>query len=307
MLKFYCLLFHRWLALIFALPLLLVIGSGLILSFEPLAQQARPKQPITLSMIEEALARYDPQRNARSLTIRTQDNTLTIGGVGAGGSIVVDLGTGAETTDPQHTAQLFLTARRLHETLLLDLGWLVTASTIAMVVIPCLGLMIGWPRLRNSLGGWHQGMAWFALPLVILSPLSGLALAFGITLTPPAAPSERGRIAMLEAVRLIAANHDLANLTSIRPRGRILMARIFVNGELRGYRVGPAQLEPLPRNWPRLIHEGNWGGFWGPLVNIITSLVLIGLLATGVVIWSIRSLRKSSVRAGKLRTERAVS
>ena len=38
---------HRWLALAFATPLFVVIATGLVLSFEPIAQQARPDRPIT--------------------------------------------------------------------------------------------------------------------------------------------------------------------------------------------------------------------------------------------------------------------
>jgi uncharacterized iron-regulated membrane protein len=298
--------FHRWLTLIFALPLLIVICTGLVLSFEPLFQQARPSQPITLAVIEDALSRHDPGRTARSLSIRTSDNTLTIGGTD--GAITVDLGTREQTNAPQQLAQFLLTMRRLHETLLLDLGWLVTASTIAMLAIACLGMLMGWPRFRNSLGGWHQGAAWLALPLIIVSPLTGLALAYGITFTPPLArSSDGGRIAMADAVRLIAADHDLANLTSIRPRGRILMARVYVNGELRGYRIGPSRLEELPRNWPRVIHEGNWGGPVGPLLNVLTSVVLIGLLATGLTIWGRRTARRLNTRGNRLRSELGVS
>jgi uncharacterized iron-regulated membrane protein len=303
--KYYSLLLHRWLALIFALPLVVIIGSGLVLSIEPVLQQVKPKQPIDLPLIEGVLKRHDPQGQARSLTIRTYDNTLTLGGVGTEGSIVVDLGTGAEVRAPQRLAQFLLMARRLHETLLYDLGWLVTAATIVMVAIPCLGLLLGRPRWRNTLACWHQSAAWTALPLVILSPLSGIALAFGITFTAPAARIEPGRVTMLEAVRLVAAEHDLSNLVSIRQRGRLLMARIFVDGELRGFRIGSAQLQALPRNWPRVVHEGNWGGVWGPLMNLLTSAVLIGLLVTGLAMWMNRRRRRLRVRTIRMHAARA--
>jgi uncharacterized iron-regulated membrane protein len=294
MLAQYARRFHRWLTFVFAIPLAVVVGTGLVLSFEPAAQQIKPAQPIELAKIENLLARHDPARAARSLSIRTIDNTLTLGGVGPEGSIVIDLGSGETTTAAQSLARLFLTARRMHETLLLDLGWLVTASTIAMLVVAGLGLLMGWPRFRNSLSGWHQGVAWVALPLIVLSPLTGLALAYGITFTaPPPRSPDGGRVTILDAVRLVAAEHDLANLTAIRQRGRMLMARIYVNGELRGYRFSAGRLDPMPRNWPRVIHEGNWGGFAGPLVNVATSLVILGLLATGPLIWLRRRIRQA--------------
>jgi hypothetical protein len=82
---FYVQRLHRWLALAFALPLLVVIVTGLVLSFEPHAQQVRAQRPITGSEIVTHLLHFDPENRARSLAILTYDNTLTIGGVGPAG------------------------------------------------------------------------------------------------------------------------------------------------------------------------------------------------------------------------------
>jgi hypothetical protein len=61
MLKAYALRFHRWITLIVAIPLLVVIVTGLVLSFEPLAQQSELDQPLTkadlLGMIRKARRR----------------------------------------------------------------------------------------------------------------------------------------------------------------------------------------------------------------------------------------------------------
>jgi hypothetical protein len=43
-----------------------------------------------------------------------------------------------------------------------------------MVAIVNLGNLMRLPRLQNSLSGWHKA-AWFGVPLVLLSPLTGLA------------------------------------------------------------------------------------------------------------------------------------
>jgi len=290
---------HRWLALVSAIPLFVVIVTGLVLSFEPVAQQAQPVRPITLADVEAYLQRFDPNGQARSLAIRTYDNTMTIGG--AGGSVVIDLQTGSEaTTTGSGWWDIFLTARRMHETLLLDLGGLVTASTVAMLIIASLGIVLGWPRLRNSLRAWHQCVAWVTLPLIILSPLTALGMVLGVTFmtgSPGGAAGGGGRVSMRDAVKLIAADHELANLTSIRQRGGRLMARIYVGGELRGFAVTPTSLQSLQRNWPRLLHEGNWGGVIGPAANLLTSVALLFLIVTGLTLW-IRGTRRRAARAG---------
>jgi uncharacterized iron-regulated membrane protein len=292
---------HRWLALAFAVPLLVVIATGLVLSVEPVAQQSKLLRPVALADVESYLLRFDPNGRSRSLAIRTYDGTMTIGGAGSNGSVVVDLRTGAEaTTAGSGWWGVFLTARRMHETLLLDLGGLVTASTVAMLIIVSLGLVLGWPRLRNSLRGWHQGVAWVTLPLIVLSPLTALGMAFGVTFMTgsPGGSAGGGRVSMRDAVKLIAADHDLANLTSIRQRGSRLMARIYVGGELRGLAVTPKGLQPLQRNWPRLLHEGNWGGVIGPAANALTSVALLFLIGTGLTLW-VRGTRRRAARAGR--------
>ncbi|WP_114946003.1 PepSY-associated TM helix domain-containing protein [Microvirga calopogonii] len=291
---------HRWVALTFALPLLAVIASGLILSFEPIVVQSAIR-PGSLSMqtVEGLLQRYDPQGTARSLFLRPIENTLTINGVQPGGSVAIDLATGEPAARTSRSlSDFFGTARQIHEHLLLRAGWLVTASTMAMLALIALGIFMGWPRLRNTLSGWHKGIAWFLLPLVILSPLTGLLLAFGISFAPaPASSGTAGQpLPLREAVRVLAVEHDLSSLSWIRPFGRSLVARVAEDGEMRTVALSREGAVPMARSWPRLIHEGNWGGFALSILNLVTSVALLGLLVTGSWIWLRRQLRRLSIR-----------
>ena len=94
---------------------------------------------------------------------------------------------------------------------------------------------MGLPRLRNSLSGWHKGAAWFTLPLLLLSPLTGLCIAFGLTFQSAPPPAAKTALRLPEAVRLVAQSHDLSHLSMIANRGGRMMARIYENGELRAY------------------------------------------------------------------------
>src|SRR5262249_709295 len=154
----------------------------------------------------------------------------------------------------------------------------VSTSTIAMLVIMILGIAMGWPRLRNTLPGWHKGAAWLTLPLILLSPVTGLCLAFGLTLQggPPPAPTGRP-LPLADAVGIVAQSHDLAQLVSIGARGGRMMVRLYDGGELRAYAITGDCLVALPRNWPRLIHEGNWSAMISAPLNLVTSIVLFGL------------------------------
>jgi uncharacterized iron-regulated membrane protein len=293
---------HRWIALVFALPLAFVLGTGLILSFEPwLVARAITPNSLTPTGIEQLLGQHDPDGQARAIAYRSYDGTLTIGS-GRGGGRVVDVATGEVRPGPSTLASMLVTMRRTHETLLYNLGWLVIASTAAMLVLALLGVLMGWPRFANSLAGWHKAVAWGLLPLIVLSPLTGLMLAFGISFTgPPAvrgAPQARGApMPLAEAVRIVGKDHDLSSLVWLRPLGGRLAVRLVKDGEFRVYSVTRDGVTAAQRNWPRLWHEGNFAGAWSALMNVAVSLAMIGLLVTGVWIWLRRQFGRRAARA----------
>jgi uncharacterized iron-regulated membrane protein len=290
---------HRWIALLFALPLLLVVASGLVLSFEPwlVVESIGPKS-LTSDRVAALLDRHDPAGQARMLAYRSYDRTVTIS-VARNAGKVVDVATGEVLSAPSFLATALGVTRRLHEKLLIDAGWLVVGSTVAMLAVAILGLLLGLPRVSNTLSGWHKGMAWSLLPFILLSPLSGLALAFGITFATPAgnAPSARGpAVTLAEAVRIVGERHDLSTLVWLRPLGGRMVARLAEGGEYRLYTVTPQGTAALSRNWPRLWHEGNFAGPWSALLNVVVSVALIGLLATGTWMWARRQLRRRMMR-----------
>ncbi len=299
MVKAYALRFHRWITLLFAVPLIVVIVTGLILSFEPLAQQAALDRPLTRADALGYLAKHDPEGKATGISIRAYEQTFTIAGVGEDGETEIDLTTGEVAEDDGGFAMsnVFRTSRRMHETLLLDMGWLVTASTFAMLAIASLGLLMGLPRLRNTLGGWHNVAAWSTLPLVIISPLTGLAIVYGVTFLPPASGPRPAPVPVKEALERVADSHDLSRLTALRTRGGRMTARVFTDSGLTGFVVTKDGLVEPPRNWPRAIHEGNWSTTIAPWLNIIVSVVFVGLWTTGLIIWARRNLRMRRRRA----------
>lgn len=260
-------------------------------------------KPGTLSAdtVTAMIGKHDPGGQARILTHRSYEQSLTIA-AGRGGGTRVDTATGDIKSSTGELADLLLTARRMHETLLLDATWLVIASSFAMLAVSVIGVLMGLPRLANTLSGWHKGMAWGLLPLLVLSPLTGLFLAYGITFASPPSQSAATGLAppmkLADAVRVAGARHDLSGLVWLRPQGGRTAMRIVEDGEYRVYTVTPSGTTQLQRNWPRLWHEGNFAGKLSAAPNIATSLAALGLLITGVWIWARRRLRlRSRMRA----------
>jgi uncharacterized iron-regulated membrane protein len=292
--KVWFLKFQRWVALVLELPLMVVIVTGLVLSFEPwLVTGTIDPGSLSAERIQALLSQHDPKGQARALSYRAYDGTLTLGS-GRGGGVLVDVATGQRRPALSIMATFMGTARRMHETLLLDAGWLVIAATVAMLVLIVLGMLMGLPRIKNTVSGWHKGMAWGLLPLIVLSPLTGLLIAFGITFA-TAPPTARGApLTLTEAVDVVGRDHDLSSLVWLRPQGGRLLARLVKDGEYSVYAVTREGATPMPRNWPRLWHEGNFAGAWSAAMNVIISIAMLGLLVTGVWIWTRRSLRKRS-------------
>ena len=294
-LKPYLLRFHRWLSLAFALPLAVVIVTGLLLSLQPIMQTASiAPGSLTLEKTEALLAQYDPQGAARSLRLDSFQNQLSIGGVGPKGSIDVDLTSGQEAGAKHWLSELVRASRGVHEHLIFDLEWLVSASTAAMLVLIALGVLMGWPRLANSVSGWHKGTAWVLLPLLVLSPLTGLFLVAGFTFSAPAPRTPS--IPIVQAVRLIAASHDLSRLELIRARGGRQIARLDDGFGQRAFVVSDKGLAPAPSNWPRTFHEGTFWGIWGGIMNLVVSLAFLLLMGTGLLIWARRFFRRRQKR-----------
>jgi uncharacterized iron-regulated membrane protein len=252
--------------------------------------------PLPLDKLEAILQKHDPDAKARSLVIRSYASTVSLAG---GENVTVDIVSGDKVASPGPLAGLFTTSRRLHETLQLNLRWLVSLTTGAMMFLMVLGVLMGWPRLRHSLAGWHKGTAWFLLPLLIASPLTGLFLAYGITFTSPGARPSGGAVPLREAVRVVATSHDLSKVTWIHPRGGAMLARVNDGGEMRVFAIGRQGLAPTERNWPRLLHEGNWSGALSGAINVVISLAFVLLMTTGLLIWGRRTFRRRAMRPAR--------
>lgn len=286
MLKPWFLRLHRWIALTFALPLLVVIVTGLFLSFQPLLQSAYVERgAVTLEKLERWLDEHDPQNRARSLRIDWFQNVVSIGN-----EADIDVKSGAKVDEEHWLSDIMGQSRGVHQRLIYDLGWLVTASTAAMVVIILLGAFLGLPRLSNSLSGWHKAMAWFLLPLLALSPITALFMAAGITFSTPS--GERAPpVPLREALRIAAASHDPSTIEWIRQRGPRQLVRINDGSSQSTWTVTRGGLKPAGANLPRTFHEGAFWGVWGGVMNVILSFAFIGLLGTGFLIWLRRRLR----------------
>lgn len=310
MLKRWYLTIHGWAAVVFALPILGVVLTGLLLSFDPIIQ-VTSVQPgaLTTEKVLGWLAEHDPDNKAGALFHRPYDHSFEIDG--DDGEVEIDLRTGrefSETAGGIYWSDWMGWARRTHEHLTIANVELTVISTWIMLLIVVIGILMGLPKIRNTVAGWHKAAAWFLLPLLIVSPLTGLFITYGVTMnfsqsTPPparpaveqvqgASPARPMPLTMAEAVRIIGETKDLSTMTWLRTRGGRLLVRLWEGGEARAYVVSRNGLSPANRNFSRIFHEGTFGGIWGGVMNVIISLALMLLSVTGLWLFVTKQIRK---------------
>lgn len=288
---------HRWIFVIFAIPLAVIIATGLILSFQPIIQTAGIKPgSITLAQMEKWFDEHDKDGKTRALRIDHYEKTISLQGAGPDGEVDIDLKSGAETdAEDSWLTELIRWSRPVHEHFVFDLEDMtgvpiVLISTIGMVFGMIVGIFMGLPRIRNTVSGWHKATAWFLLPLLILSPLTGAFMALRISF---GSQLPRGQaVPVRDAVKMIAAKHDLSGLQSIRSRAGRQMALVTEGSARYAYVVSKEGLKPASSNLPRTFHQGDFFGIWGGVMNVIISLALVLLLVTGLWIWGKRTFRR---------------
>lgn len=304
MLKPWFLKFHGWIALAFSAPLAVLCVTGLILGIEPIVQYSAVEPgTLTADEVVKYIKTYDPEGKSKALFHRAYENTLTIDGVGADGEVEIDLVTRepSNTDNGWYWSEIFRTNRRLHEHVSVAGLDLTIASTVVMCIIILLGVLLGLPRIRNNVAGWHKAVAWFGLPFLIISPLTGLFIAWGVTMNfaPGAAPARGKALPLTEAVQVIAKSHDLSNLIWLRERGGRQMVRLWDGMEARSYAVTAEGTQPLARNFSRMIHEGNFLGIWSGMMKVITALAFVLLMLTGLWLFVTKQIRKSRNRKAR--------
>lgn len=291
---------HRWLALIFALPLAVIILTGLVLSIEPLLHASGATSGrIDAEALATLIERHDPESRARAIALRPYDGTLEIAGTRQGPPLVLDLETGAPRAHGP-LARTLLAARHLHESLIGPLQPLVAASSVVLLILVALGLALGAPRRPRTLSGWHRVTGWAGLPLLVLAPLTGLFISFGVMFggggqAPMALGRQAQPMSMAAMVRVAAQDgRDLSGLVWIRRMGPRAMMRHTDGSSFLGWFITETGTVPVPRAWPVAIHEGLWRVPLLFVVNLAICLLSGGLLVTGVTLWLRRRLRRRS-------------
>lgn len=284
---------HRLVGLIAAPVLLLVLISGAVLAFRPILGDQAKGASVDAVALRAAMAAVDPEgatTRVRALPGGKQVVLEKRGRDGASAS-VVDLATKARVGDA--AADPFDVFQRLHRTLLVGVEPVVTVATFALLLLLLAGPFIAWPRRRNTLSGWHTGMGWFLMPILLIAPVTGVMMSLHI------GEGERPKGGRKPAITIVSAldaaekqGVDLHGLSSVSRSGPGVIFATAAGRSMIGADGKPAPI-PEPR-WTKQLHEGTWGGAISGTLSLAAAAATLAMLVTGVLPWARRKLKQSA-------------
>ncbi len=299
---------HRWIGLALTPLFLLIALSGAILAFKPILEQERSSpneskpDAVELSRVASLIDSIDPlggeitaikiDNERQQLVVRSQSSEL---------EGHYDLTTGERTTSlrEEPTGDIFGFAKRLHKGLLLDLRIVVEVATYLTLFTVVVAPLLAWPRWKNNLTGWHRGIGWVLLPLLVMLPLTGVLMTLHVGMPKLPGMSERGiSLSINQALQIASGKENTGYLTRARKfrGGSVLLAAKEPQGEQLYIITDTAMTAINPQdNLIKSLHEGTLAGSWSGLLNLLGAIALSLLVITGCIAWFRRS-RQSARR-----------
>jgi Sulfite reductase, alpha subunit (flavoprotein) len=300
---------HRWLGLILTPLFLLIIITGGLLALKPVVDDPMIKGQsagIEASVLTSALGKADPSAMAGQISLSNDGTVMSLtssGEAGPRGAFSTQTGeaVAAAPAAADSYGPIYNTAKSLHKNLLIGAGVVVLIASFIMLAIIVVGPVLSWLNFRNSIMGWHLAAGWITLPLLILSPLTGILLYFHIDTGAPLNISPSfPPVTLTRGVEVTGQIPEVETILSARrfKSGSVMIEARTETGNMT-YVVDGTQTATAISG-PGLfksIHEGTWGGAWSGLLNLATSIILAGLTITGFWSW-LRRFRQSRKRSG---------
>jgi sulfite reductase (NADPH) flavoprotein alpha-component len=293
---------HRWIGIVLAPVFLLVILSGAVLSLRPivsdLAERSGQTATADVPTLGALIRRLETIGPVNSVTVAGGGRAIDVASSAADVAGRWDLVSGARMGSATGEIDIFGIAKNLHRSLLLGLGIVVEAASWAMLAIMIIGPLLAWPRLRNTLIGWHRAIGWFLLPVIMLAPLTAVLMTLDIGKSGAALPRAARTVAISQALAVAAPEVDVSRLVMARRfrGGTVLVQAAGEHGGVFAVTETAATALTDGPGLIRQIHEGTWAGAWSGALNFAVSLALLALTITGSLSWFRRWRRDRRAR-----------
>ncbi|PVV15565.1 MAG: hypothetical protein B6D82_03260 [gamma proteobacterium symbiont of Ctena orbiculata] len=297
---------HRWVGIGLAPLFLLITLSGAVLAFNPILEQPAPTgiETVSATQVIKLLQRIDPMgRDVIALSIDAKTNQAQVRSRNPQIEGRYDLTTGAcacgdEASTPFNLLEF---AEQLHRELLLGADILIQIASYLMLLMVITAPLLAWPRLRNNLMGWHRGVGWILLPILLMLPSTDVLMSLHLGLPElPRMSQPDVELTLAEALESARQGHQLDGLNGVRRfRGGTVMLSIAAQETERLLVVTDHSITPInpEGSLVKTLHEGTWAGPFSGALNLIGALALSLLILSGSFSWIRRRRRRRQRRA----------
>jgi len=306
---------HRWIGLGLAPLFLLIALSGGVLAMKPMltTPESTAGETVSADRVIGFLNRLDPlgeevealsfDADGGEVNVRSQNPDLE-------GRFDLASGERTGTGEAAGTFDVFEFAEHLHKGLLVGADTVIQIASYLMLLMVIAAPLLAWPVLRNTLMGWHRGIGWLLLPVVMLLPLTGVLMSLHVGMPELPRMSQPGeRLSLSQALQSAQRETDLSSLNNIRRfrGGSVLIGLRNRDGEQMLVVTDQAVTPIDPRdNLVKTLHEGTWAGAWSGALNLLGAGTLSVLTLTGFISWQ-RRRRKRRLQQAKRRTAEALA
>jgi sulfite reductase (NADPH) flavoprotein alpha-component len=296
---------HRWIGIGLAPLFMLIALSGAVLAFKPIVQPSAPDglYAVPAAHVIKLLERIDPLGDGvDAISIDRAKNQADVSSQDSQIAGRYDLISGAcecgnEASTPFN---LFEFTEHLHKELLFGADILIQVASYLMILMIITALLLQWPRLRNNLMGWHRGVGWFLLPIILMMPLSGVLMSLHIGMPElPRMSQPDSPLSLTEALSRAQQHQALDSLNMVRRlRGGSVLVSTFDSDEQQILIVTDQAVTAInpQENLVKTLHEGTWAGPVSGTLNLLGALALSLLTLSGSISW-LRRRRRMRQRA----------
>lgn len=279
---------HRYLGLLLAPILMVILVSGAVLAFKPiLAPEVGVgiHPSISVAQVKITLQKADPDNQMSQLSVLKNGTQIWLqGGKRGPEGGVYDLRSGEYVGSAGMGLQTYSWFKNMHKKLFIDAGWLVELVSYALAGMLLVGAWLLRPRFKRTLMDTHNTLGWLALPLWLVLPVTGVMMCLHLG-APNFGTLETIQYPLEQVIESVGAQGQLGQLASIESiKGRYQMVKLA--GET--YQLNEQmQLQAVSFNryWAKELHEGTWAGAFSGGLNLVGSLGLMVLTGTGVYSW----------------------
>ncbi|MES9947048.1 MAG: PepSY-associated TM helix domain-containing protein [Candidatus Thiodiazotropha sp.] len=291
---------HRWIGIGLAPLFLLIALSGAVLAFKPIVQQSVPDSlnAAPAAQVIKLLERIDPEGDevdAISIDMATNQADVRSQDPQIAGRYDLSSGVCACGNDAPIRFNLFEFAEHLHKELLFGADILIQIASYLMILMMLMALLLPWPRLRNNLMGWHRGVGWFLLPMVLILPLTGVLMSLHVGMPElPRMSQPDSRLPLADVLSRAQQTQGLDSLNMVRRfRGGSVLVSTYDKGEKQLLILTDHSVTPInpQENLVKTLHEGTWAGPLSGTINLLGASALSLLILSGSISWLKRRRR----------------